>query len=144
MTIATTWVIDGMNVIGSVPDGWWRNRERAMGKLVDELIAYHDGRGERERVVVVFDGEPKPQLDRRRRGIEIVFAGGGRGAGDDEIVRRVGAASQPFALRVVTSDADLAQRVRSLGAGVVSSSSFRRALERATATSAPPDATDDP
>lgn len=142
MTIATTWVIDGMNVVGSVPDGWWRNRERAMGKLVDELVAYHDSRG--ERVVVVFDGKPKPQLDRRRRGVEIVFAPGGRGAGDDEIVRRVGSASRPSALRVVTSDADLAQRVRALGADVLSSSSFRRALERATATSAPAEAADEP
>lgn len=139
MTTETRWLIDGMNVIGSVPDGWWRNRERAMHGLVEKLGSYHEARG--ERVIVVFDGEPKPRLGRGNRAVEIVFAPGGAGAADDEIVRRVSAAPEPSALRIVTSDAQLAGRVRALGAGVVSSASFRDDLERVAVGRAPRSAT---
>ena len=50
----------------------------------------------------------------------------GRNAADDEIVRLV--ESDPDAL-VVTSDAELATRVRALGARVEGAGTFRRQLE---------------
>jgi hypothetical protein len=31
------WYVDGMNVIGTRPDGWWRDRDAAMLHLVDLL-----------------------------------------------------------------------------------------------------------
>ena len=31
------WIVDAMNVIGSRPDGWWKNRSRAMAALVEQL-----------------------------------------------------------------------------------------------------------
>ncbi|MGB8503138.1 MAG: RNA-binding protein, partial [Mycobacterium sp.] len=31
------WIVDAMNVIGSRPDGWWKDRRRAMVALVDRL-----------------------------------------------------------------------------------------------------------
>ena len=31
------WYVDAMNVIGSRPDGWWRDREGAIRRLVDEV-----------------------------------------------------------------------------------------------------------
>ena len=49
-------VVDGMNVIGSRPDGWWRDREAASRRLVDRLerLVRADG----AEVTVVFDGHP--------------------------------------------------------------------------------------
>ena len=31
-------VVDGANVVGSVPDGWWRDRPAAAAKLRDALV----------------------------------------------------------------------------------------------------------
>jgi hypothetical protein len=31
------WIVDAMNVIGTRPDGWWRDRHAAMVRLVDLL-----------------------------------------------------------------------------------------------------------
>ena len=45
--------IDAMNVIGSRPDGWWRDREGAMRRLVDDVRAWADGD-----VTVVLDAGP--------------------------------------------------------------------------------------
>src|ERR1700733_8276527 len=41
------WLVDGMNVIGTRPDAWWRDRHAAMVRLVDllERWAAADGEG---------------------------------------------------------------------------------------------------
>jgi rRNA-processing protein FCF1 len=115
------WLVDGMNVIGSRPTGWWRDRPRAMRELVDEL------RGLGEPVTVVFDGKPF-EID-ADDAVEVRFATRrGRNAADDDIVALAAEASEP--LRVVTSDADLAERVREHGAEVVGAGTFRARLER--------------
>ena len=36
----TAWLIDGNNVMGSRPDGWWRDRRGAARALVGELAAF--------------------------------------------------------------------------------------------------------
>jgi predicted RNA-binding protein with PIN domain len=119
------WLVDGMNVVGSRPDGWWRDRRGAMRALAAEL-----GRFARESggsVTVVFDGRP---FRAGASGVEVAFARrGGPNAADDEIARLVAADSNPRAIRVVTSDAELAKRVREHGAEVVSASAFRRLLD---------------
>ena len=118
--------VDGMNVIGSRPDGWWRDRPGAMRRLVsglDELA-----REASDQITVVFDGraiEPAPEAAR----VEVVFAPGRRGAADDEIARRVGDSADPGSIRVVTSDGELADRVRGHGAEVEGAGAFRRRLE---------------
>ena len=117
--------MDGMNVIGSRPDGWWRDRAGAMRDLVAALNAYAGDSG--EAVTVVFDGKPVEVPDVPR--VEVAFARGGRNAADREIVRLLEAASDPAAVRVVTSDVDLAQRAEELGAEVVPAGSFRRGLD---------------
>lgn len=61
--------------------------------------------------------------------VETVFAGGARDAADDAIVARLEADPAPEALSVVTSDRGLEERVRGLGAAVISVSAFRRRLE---------------
>ena len=117
------WIVDGMNVIGSRPDGWWRDRPGAMRSLAEKLSVWADGRP----VTVVFDGRP---FDLEVPGVEVIFASRrGPNAADDDIVRMVGADPAPGELRVVTSDADLARRVEELGAEVVSAGSFRGRLD---------------
>jgi predicted RNA-binding protein with PIN domain len=117
------WVVDAMNVIGSRPDGWWRDRDAAVRRLVDALA------GLDEDVTVVLDAGPDDLVGVHGR-LEVVAASRrGRNAADDEIVRLVAAAGDPGSLRVVTSDGELAARVRGLGADVVGAGEFRRRLE---------------
>ncbi|HWI70489.1 MAG TPA: NYN domain-containing protein [Baekduia sp.] len=113
------WLIDGMNVIGSRPDGWWRDRGGAMARLVEELDPWAAGE---DAVAVVFDGRPR---DAGAPGhVDVAFAPGGRDAADDEIARRVAADPDPASLTVVTSDRELVDRVRAAGAAVGSSKAF--------------------
>jgi predicted RNA-binding protein with PIN domain len=117
------WIVDGMNVIGSRPDGWWRDRPGAMRALAEQLGAWAGGR----EVAVVFDGKP---FDLEVDGVTVLFASRrGPNAADDDIVRMVKADASPSELRIVTSDADLGRRATELGAEVMSAGSFRRMLD---------------
>jgi predicted RNA-binding protein with PIN domain len=118
------WLVDGMNVVGSRPDGWWRDRRGAMERLIAELEEFAETSG--DEVAVVFDGRPLP-LDGGGR-VEVGFAPGGPGAADHAIAEWVGSDPEPHAITVVTSDAELERRVRELGADVVGSGAFRRRL----------------
>jgi pimeloyl-ACP methyl ester carboxylesterase len=122
-------IVDGMNVIGSRPDGWWRDRPRAWRELRRELERYAKEHG--RDVVLVLDGK-RPSGWREDALVETAFAGGGRDAADHAIVARVKADPDPSSLRVVTSDRGLASRVHELGAATLSASSFRAALQRLT------------
>jgi len=120
------WVIDGMNVIGTRPDAWWRDRHAAMVRLVDmlERWAAEDG----EDVTVVFEQPPRPPI----HSTVIVVAHAPRprrDSADDEIVRLLADAPSPGTVRVVTSDSWLADRVRALGASVEPAAPFRSLLE---------------
>jgi predicted RNA-binding protein with PIN domain len=124
------WLIDGMNLIGSRPDRWWNDPDRAVRRLVRELDRYAAATG--EDVTVVFDRGP-PDVQPGRHGAAVVgFASRhGRNAADDEIVRMLAADPAPQSVTVVTSDLRLAERVRQLGAMVTSSGGFRRRLDAA-------------
>lgn len=120
------WIVDGMNVIGTRPDGWWRDRDAAMARLVDLLERFAAATG--DDVTVVFERKPRPPL--RSTVIEIAHAPKrGPDAADFEIARRVKADSQPALIQVVTSDHWLADAVSAAGAVVVSSGGFRDRLE---------------
>jgi predicted RNA-binding protein with PIN domain len=120
------WVVDGMNVIGSRPSGWWRDRPGAMRELVDELKAFAEATG--EPVTVVLDGKPF-ELEGGER-VDVRFASRlGPNAADDDIAALVESDDDPADLSVVTSDGDLAGRVREAGATVVGAGSFRRRLD---------------
>lgn len=121
----TRWVVDGMNVIGSRPTGWWRDRPGAMRALVDELERFAADAG--EPVTVVFDGKP---FELEGDAVDVRFASRrGPNAADDDIAALVEDDADPGGLSVVSSDADLARRVRATGAVVVGAGEFRRRLD---------------
>jgi len=124
----TRWLVDGMNVIGSRPTGWWRDRQRAMRELVGALECFGEMTG--DELTVVFDGRPF-ELEAPTRHVSVEFASRrGRDAADDDIARLVESDPDPASLIVATSDSDLAERARRGGAGVIGAGQFRRRLER--------------
>ena len=123
------WLVDASNVIGSKPDGWWRDREAATRRLIEQLEAFAESSG--DPVTVVLDAGPS-ELARQTGGVEVVLARRrGRDAADDEIVRALEAAEAPGDFRVATSDVALAERARALGAEVEGARTFRDRLEPA-------------
>jgi predicted RNA-binding protein with PIN domain len=120
------WLIDGMNVIGTRPDAWWRDRRGAMVRLVYMLENWAAAHG--EDVTVVFEQPPSPPI--HSTVIQVAHAPRPRrDSADDEIVRRLLGESEPGGVRVVTSDRWLADRVHAAGATVQPSDSFRSELE---------------
>lgn len=120
------WIVDAMNVIGTRPDGWWRDRDAAMARLVDRLERFSAETG--DDVTVVFERKPRPGL--RSTVIEITNATKrGPDAADYEIVKIVEAHATPRALHVVTSDNWLSDRVSAAGATVFPAESFRNRID---------------
>ena len=119
------WLIDASNVIGSRPDGWWRDREDATRRLIEALREFAAGC---EQVTVVLDAGP-PEWAGSEGDLEVAIAPRrGRDAADDEIARRLDADPDPGSVRVVTSDAALTARARERGARVEGAGTFRRRL----------------
>jgi len=117
-----------MNVIGTRPDEWWKDRHAAMIRLVGLLERWAASSG--EDVTVVFEQPPKPPI----RSTVIVVAHAPRprrDSADDEIVRLLREDSQPGAVRVVTSDLWLSDRVHAAGATVEPAAPFRAMIEDA-------------
>jgi hypothetical protein len=106
-------VVDAANVVGSVPDGWWRDRRGAAERLRDRLAV--DGLPGREgpvEIVLVVEGAA--------RGVESVpgvRVESAAGSGDDRMVELVAEAGDRPVL-VVTADRELRRRVGELGAEV--------------------------
>ena len=118
-----------MNVIGSRPTGWWRDRESAIRQLVRRLetLAGIEGR----QVTVVIDGRPLPGLpEGEHDGVEILYGARlGRNAADDRIVEVVESESNHSRLEVVTADRELSERVRGRGAAVSGPTELLRRLD---------------
>jgi predicted RNA-binding protein with PIN domain len=129
-----TWVVDGSNVIGSRPDGWWRDRVGAAVRLADRLAELVGDTG--DAVLLVLDGRPSDRLPAgERRGVRVAYARrGGRDAADDEIVALLGEdaalAADPGSVVVATSDRGLAERVRAAGVTVAGAGALLAELDR--------------
>ena len=126
-------VVDAMNVIGSVPDGWWKDRDRALAQLVDVLVAA----GFEEWVVVVADGRPAPGLHAGTRGnVELRYAGrSDPDAADDEIIALLAELNCGESdnrgdelVTIVSSDRALIARAEQLGARCEGARSFRHRI----------------
>jgi predicted RNA-binding protein with PIN domain len=124
------WLVDGNNVVGSRPDGWWRDRTAAMTRIVELLNALHEQTG--DDIVVVFDGRAREAVRQAAGvGISVRFARS-RGPGDpadDAIERLVAEADDPGRITVVTSDRDLVSRVSAHGARVTGAGEFREEID---------------
>lgn len=115
-------VVDAANVVGSRPDGWWRDRAGAARRLLKKLTVLPFRLEERAEVTVVLEGaaraavaSDKPDL----QGVRVVLADG---SGDDAIVGVVAAAVEEDNHRqitVVTADRGLRERVEAYGATTV-------------------------
>ncbi|MER5456711.1 hypothetical protein ABT008_18165 [Micromonospora sp. NPDC002389] len=110
-------IVDAANVVGSRPDGWWRDRAGATARLRDTLAPV-GGRGVPPEVsppvevVLVVEGAARgvPGVD----GVRVVAADG---SGDDAVVELVATAGDRRRV-VVTADRALRDRVTALGAEV--------------------------
>ncbi|MFR9797607.1 NTP pyrophosphohydrolase [Streptomyces sp. MS06] len=106
-------IVDGANVVGSVPDGWWRDRRGAAARLRDRLAADGlPGRAGPVELVLVVEGAARG-ID-SVPGVRVVEA---EGSGDDLVVALVAGATGRGCL-VVTADRGLRRRVTELGAEV--------------------------
>lgn len=120
------WIVDAMNVVGSRPDGWWKDRRGALTALIGRLERWAAA-GEHA-VTVVLERPMSPPL----QSSVITIAHAPRAAvnsADDEIVRLVAADDAPQAITVVTSDGLLAARVKDAGAVTFPAGRFRELLE---------------
>ncbi|MFF4801597.1 NTP pyrophosphohydrolase [Streptomyces sp. NPDC001351] len=115
-------IVDAANVVGSVPDGWWRDRRGAAERLRDRLAADglpgHSGPVE---IVLVVEGAARGVAT--VPGVRVESA---PGSGDDHMVDLVAGAGERPVL-VVTADRELRRRVRELGAEVAGPRTVRPA-----------------
>jgi predicted RNA-binding protein with PIN domain len=114
-------VVDAANVVGSRPDGWWRDRAGAARRLLLKLAGLEERLAEPIEVVVVLEGAAREAVvDTARPGdVQVVLA---KGSGDDaivDVVRAAAAEDSGRSITVVTADRGLRERVESLGASTV-------------------------
>jgi len=108
-------LVDAANVVGSRPDGWWRDRADAAARLVARLSALprhalRDGRSVGD-VLVVLEGAARAGVPEGRDGdVDVRHA---PGSGDDLLAELAG----PGVL-LVTADRELRSRAQARGADV--------------------------
>lgn len=121
-------LVDAMNVVGSRPTGWWRDRDAAVRGLADRLRAVAVA----QHVLLVVDGGPIAGLAAADdEGVTVRYAPRrGPNAADDQIVEIVRAHPDPAGITVVTSDRDLRDTVTMLGTDVLGAGAFLRHLDR--------------
>ncbi|MDE0546679.1 NUDIX domain-containing protein [Microbacterium sp. C7(2022)] len=147
LSVTPAVVVDMANVMGSVPDGWWKDRAGAASRWLERMDALVEwgvdaaalglaGGTWFPRWSVVVEGQARDVRAAASRTAGRGYAGGdvhvvsAAGSGDDEIVaevaRRLDAGDT---VTVVTSDRELATRVEALGAGVRGARWLRELLE---------------
>jgi len=106
-------IVDAANVVGSVPDGWWRDRKGAAERLRDRLAKDGlPGRTDPVEIVLVVEGAARGVAS-----VPGVRVDSAPGSGDDRMVELVAESGDRPCL-VVTADRELRRRVAELGAEV--------------------------
>jgi ADP-ribose pyrophosphatase YjhB (NUDIX family) len=130
-----TLIVDAANVVGSRPDGWWRDRAGAARRLRGELerlarqglanIWSQAPNGWWPELVMVVEGQARGIG--QGEGVKVVDA---PGEGDDEIVvqARLAVQAQRGPVLVATADKGLSARLRATGAAVIRPASVRVGL----------------
>ncbi|GGT18769.1 hypothetical protein [Streptomyces purpureus] len=118
-------IVDGANVVGSVPDGWWRDRKGAAERLRDRLVSVARTGVEAlpgpVEVVLVVEGQARGVAP-----VPEVRVESAPGSGDDRIVELAReAAGRPCV--VITADRELRRRVEEQGARCAGPGAVRRA-----------------
>jgi predicted RNA-binding protein with PIN domain len=114
------WLVDGYNVLhagvlgGRDRSQWWTEPRRR--ELLDRVAGF-DAEAE---LWIVFDGSKAPDEIVDGPGPRCIFAA----SADDWLVQRVRRADDPSQIAVVTSDRQVAGRVRNRGAQIVSPMDF--------------------
>lgn len=115
-------IVDGANVMGSRPDGWWRDRAAAARRLQEQLLAAAVPYDE---IVLILEGKARQGIPAGQDGrLRTVHA---PGSGDDAIVQAVIAEVEigdGREVTVATADRVLRDRVKAAGARSVSPSSL--------------------
>lgn len=120
--------VDGNNVMGSRPDGWWRDRPAAQRRVVAGLEAAARSSG--RRWTVVFDGAPPGDgAPAAPEGVRVEYARRkGADAADDRIVELLAALPEGTDAVVYTSDRRLRERAVALGARVEGAGALLRRM----------------
>jgi uncharacterized protein YaiI (UPF0178 family) len=124
-------VVDGNNVMGATPDGWWRDRPGAVRRLLARVQCLQQRTG--AEVVLVLD-VPQPDLPEGEiGGVTVRYARRrGRDAADDRIVELLDdhpAGGPAGDVEVVTSDRGLADQAVRRGATVIGARTFLARLD---------------
>ena len=101
-------IVDVANVMGSRPDGWWRDRAGAAARLAASVAALAAPGPEAAAYVLVLEGQARAATIPPAPGISVVRA---PGSGDDAIASLAGPGDV-----VVTADRELRRRVEAAGA----------------------------
>ena len=126
------YLIDGNNVFGARPDGWWNDRPAAMLRFTQRVAEWCRTLDEQDpgTVTVVFD-QPVPDrvLELAGGNLRVLAAERhGRNAADDAIARLANDADAPDQLTVVTSDRGLRARLPA-AVTVVGAGRFRSLID---------------
>ena len=117
-------IVDAANVVGSRPNGWWRDRAKAAADLCRDLASAVENGQLVAPVVVVLEGQARRGVaEGDADGVRVVHASG---SGDDAIVDLVvQGVADGAAVTVATADRELRVRTQEAGGDVVGPRSIR-------------------
>lgn len=121
------WLVDGNNLMGSVPDGWWKDPQAASLRLARRLATFAESSA--EEVTVVFDGNEPSDPSPWPASVRTLWSG--RQSADDVIAKIANEDPAPSSLVLVSSDRGLVKRVEDAGTAWEGVAAFRSRMNEA-------------